>query len=200
MRDKRADDRGPVEVDGSTEASVRDQQTVNASGERLEPTIEGVLLNTPAVHVDHRGRVFEFYSGPSAFWAEPIVFGHVSSVRPNAFKGWGLHFYKDDRYTLISGEILVVLWDSRMDSSTRGVVQRVFLSPDMNRQVLIPAGVWHAMINLSSVEAFVINMPTQPYDHANPDKVRLARTSPVVPVDLADFFPGQFDILREHPC
>lgn len=189
-----------MEVDGSIQESVRDQQTVTASGERLEKVIEGVLLVSPAIHVDHRGRLFEFFSGPSEFWTEPIVFGHVSSVRPDAYKGWGLHFDKDDRYTLISGEVLVVLWDSRVDSSTCGLVQRVFLGPDMERQVRIPAGVWHAMINLGTDEAFVINMPTRPYNHAHPDKVRLARTSPVVPVDLADFFHSQFDISSEHPC
>ena len=139
-------------------------------------------------------------SSPGWISSDPVVFGHISSVRPNCVKGWSLHFHKNDRYTLVSGEVLVALWDARLDSPTHGIVQRVYLAPDSVRQVLIPAGVWHAAINLGIDEAFIINMPTQPYDHASPDKVRLSTRSPLVPVDLADFFPSQFDSSREKEC
>lgn len=189
-----------VDLDESANQAAQDQQTVTPAGETVTPSIDGVVVLAPAVHVDHRGRLFEFFSGPDHFWTDPVVFGHISSVRPHCIKGWGLHFHKNDRYTLVSGEVLVALWDARLDSPTHGLVQRVYLAPDSVRQVLIPAGVWHASINLGNEEAFIMNMPTQPYDHASPDKVRLSASSPVVPVDLADFFPSQFDSSREQVC
>ena len=189
-----------MELDESVEQAQRDRQTVTPAGARIGTAIAGVVELTPREHVDHRGRLFEFYSGPSDFWSDPLVFGHISSVRPHSIKGWGLHFHKDDRYTLVTGELLVALWDARLDSPTHGLVQRVYLAQEATRQVLIPAGVWHASINLGSAEAFVINMPTQPYDHAQPDKVRLSHKSPLAPVDLQEFFPRQFDSSSEHPC
>jgi dTDP-4-dehydrorhamnose 3,5-epimerase len=189
-----------MELDESAKHAAQDQQTVTPAGETVTSSIDGVVVLAPAVHVDNRGRLFEFFSGVGHFWTDPVVFGHISSVRPNCVKGWSLHFHKNDRYTLVSGEVLVALWDARLDSPTHGLVQRVYLAPDSVRQVLIPAGVWHAAINLGIDEAFIINMPTQPYDHALPDKVRLSTRSPLAPVDLADFFPSQFDSSREQEC
>jgi dTDP-4-dehydrorhamnose 3,5-epimerase len=189
-----------MELDDSAKQAAQDKQTVTPAGETVESTIDGVFVLSPTVHVDHRGRLFEFFSGVDHFWTEPLVFGHISSIRPRCVKGWGLHLKKNDRYTLVSGEVLVALWDARLESPTHGLVQRVYLAPDSVRQVLIPAGVWHAAINLGVDEAFIINMPTQPYDHASPDKVRLSTRSPVAPVDLADFIPSQFDASREQEC
>ena len=189
-----------MELDDSVRSAARDQQTVTPAGDSTQRTIAGVVSRSPKVHVDHRGRLFEFFSGPDDFWAEPVVFGHIFSVRPHCMKGWGLHFHKDDRYTLVSGEVLVVLWDARLDSSTHGLIQRVYLAPESTRQVLIPAGVWHASINLGAQEAYIIDMPTQPYHHAAPDKVRLSSTSPKAPMDLRQFFPGRFDSSLEHDC
>jgi dTDP-4-dehydrorhamnose 3,5-epimerase len=189
-----------MELDESAKHAAPDRQTVTPAGETVTLTIDGVIVLAPMMHVDHRGRLFEFFSGVNYFWVDPVVFGHISSIRPNCVKGWGLHRHKNDRYTLVSGEVLVALWDARLDSPTHGLVQRVYLAPDSVRQVLIPAGVWHAAINLGMDEAFIINMPTQPYDYASPDKVRLSARSPVAPVDLADFFPSQFDSSREREC
>ena len=191
---------GSVELDESAKHAVRDKQTVTPAGKKVASIIDGVVVLAPVVHVDHRGRLFEFFSGVDHFWAEPLVFGHISSIRPHCVKGWGLHLNKNDRYTLVSGEVLVALWDARLDSPTHGLVQRVYLAPDSVRQVLIPAGVWHAIINIGIDEAFIMNMPTQPYDHASPDKVRLSVGSPVAPVDLSNFFPSQFDSSREQEC
>ena len=189
-----------MEVDESARHAARDQQTVTTAGETVTSSIDGVVVRAPVVHVDHRGRLYEFFTGPDHFWTDPVVLGHIFSVRPHCVKGWGLHFHKNDRYTLVSGEVLVALWDARVDSPTHGLVQRVYLAPDSVRQVLIPAGVWHASINIGQDEAFIIDMPTQPYDHVSPDKVRLSARSPVAPVDLAGFFPSQFDSSREHDC
>ena len=190
----------PDQLDVSVADAVRDVAMVTPSGQRLEGVLHGVRTATPPVHVDHRGRLFEFYPGANEFWTDPVVFGHVFTVRPHAMKGWGLHFHKDDRYTLMTGEVLVALWDARVDSPTHGMVQRVYLSGEATRQVLIPAGVWHATINLADQESVLIDMPTQPYNHDAPDKVRLSWDTPLAPVDLADFFPTQFDPRREHDC
>lgn len=189
-----------LRLDSSVADAVRDDVTVRKSGERLEGALHGVRTFSPPVHVDHRGRLFEVYPGPSDFWTEPVVFCHAFSVRPFTMKGWGLHFHKNDRYCLTSGEVLVLLWDARLDSPTHGQVQRVHLSAEAVRQVLIPAGVWHATVNLTEHESMVLDFPTQPYNHESPDKVRLSWDTPLAPIDVQQFFPLQFDPSREHRC
>jgi dTDP-4-dehydrorhamnose 3,5-epimerase len=186
--------------DASVTDAARDVATVDSSGSSLDGNLAGVVTKSPAVHVDHRGRLFEVYPGRDEFWADPVVFCHAFTVRPHGLKGWGLHFHKTDRYTLMVGEVMVALWDARLDSPTHGQFQRVFLSAEGVRQVSIPPGVWHASINLVGMESMVIDFPTQPYEHANPDKIRLSWDTPLAPVDLAQYFPIQFDPGRERPC
>ena len=186
--------------DETVMAAVLDQQTVTESGESTAPHIHGVMTAKPVVHTDHRGRVFEIYPGQNEFWSMPVVYCYMFSVRAQLVKGWGLHLEKEDRYTLISGEMMTVLYDARTDSPTHGLVQRVYLSPDGVRQLKIPVGVWHANIGLGSTESMLVNHPTDVYHHANPDRLLLPWDSPKIPVDLAGFLPVQQCGPVAQPC
>jgi dTDP-4-dehydrorhamnose 3,5-epimerase len=104
-------------------------------------------------------------------------------------KGWGLHEHKIDRYTIISGEVLLFLYDSRPDSPTKGMVQRVVLSDRGTRQVIIPQHVWHLSVNLTNEEARLINFPTEVYHHEAPDRLLLPWDTEEIPVRVADFLP-----------
>ena len=180
-------------LDGTAAAADHDQATVSKDGQVLAPHLTGVVSHSPVNHVDHRGRVFEVYPGDqSDFWAAPVVYCYAFSVRTNQIKGWGLHQHKDDRYTLLAGEVLTLLYDARTDSPTHGMAQKVTLSPEGVRQLLIPAGVWHLNINLAPHESMLINHPTRRYDHANPDRLILPWDSRAIPLDVAEYLPRQF--------
>jgi dTDP-4-dehydrorhamnose 3,5-epimerase len=153
--------------------------------------IHGVSLDSPVNHVDHRGRVFEIYPGPSDHWTDPLVYCYGFTIRPNQTKGWGLHEHKVDRYTLINGEVLTLLYDARTDSPTHSVVQKITLTSEGVRQVVIPAGVWHLSLCLGDNEAVLINHPTRPYDHGKPDRLILPWDTDQIPVDVSSFFPNQ---------
>jgi len=182
-----------MELDSSqsVKAASADQATVTSKGEPLASVIHGVSQVSSPNHVDHRGRVFEIYSGLSNHWETPLVYCYAFTVRPNQTKGWGLHKKKDDRYTLISGEMLTLLYDARPDSPTFEVFQKVILTPQRNRQLRIPTGVWHMNICLGSEEALLINHPTDVYDHAKPDRLLLPWNTSEIPVDVSEYFPVQ---------
>lgn len=146
--------------------------------------IAGVIVEKLVEHPDERGRVFEFYSGSSDFWSTPLVWGHCFTIRPRGLKGWGVHLEKTDRYCLIAGEIMTVLYDSRVASATFGLVQEVILSPEGNRLLKIPPGIWHLNVNLTDDEAFVIDLPSEPYRHSNPDKLVLPWDTPEIPYTI----------------
>jgi dTDP-4-dehydrorhamnose 3,5-epimerase len=181
-----------LRLDETAAAAARDQATVTAAGRSLATSIQDVVTVVPVNHVDHRGRVFEVYAGaPDAFWKDPVVYCYTFTVRPKQTKGWGLHEHKDDRYTLITGEVLTVLYDARVDSSTHGLIQKVHLTGEGVRQLLIPRGVWHMNINLSTQESYLINHPTQVYEHGKPDRLLLPWNSDAIPFDVNSLFPNQ---------
>ena len=167
----------------------RDVATVTKDGRQLAREIEGVRVRTTINHLDHRGSVFEIFEGPNEFWTEPVVYAYQSSILPGQIKGWAVHERKVDRYTIITGEILIHLWDDREDSPTRGVIQRVVLSDRGARMLMIPVGVWHLLINLGDDEARLVNFPTEPYHHDRPDRLLMAWDAPESPINVADVLP-----------
>lgn len=174
----------PIDV-----AGTRDTQTVTKTGVSTAATIHDVKTRSTTNHVDHRGSVFEIFEGDMDFWETPVVYAYQFSVRPHQMKGWGLHERKIDRYTVISGEVLLFLYDSRVESPTRGVAQKIVLSDRAVRQVVIPQFVWHLSVNVGQEEARLINFPTQVYHHEAPDRLLLPWNSDDIPVDIAAHLP-----------
>lgn len=189
-----------MRLDDTAAAAVKDAQTVTPEGESVARTIDGVATVSPVNHVDHRGRVFEVYAGVSDFWQEPVVYCYTFTVRALQTKGWGLHLEKSDRYTLIHGELLTLLYDARLDSPTHGVLQKVTLTEQGVRQLRIPTGVWHMNVNLSESETFLVNHPTRVYRHAEPDRLLLPWDAPEIPVDVAAHFPVQLRHTHDGEC
>lgn len=181
-------------IHSSLEKAIKDVQTTNNDSTPIISNIDGVKILNPIVHNDHRGRVFEIWNGKNdvnTFWEKPIVYGYMFSLNVNQIKGWGLHEYKDDRYTLIKGELLTVLFDVRKNSKTFGLFQKVYLSENGNRSLNIPTGVWHSNINIAQTETMVINHPTKIYKHTEPDRLLLPWDTKEIPIDLTKFFPIQ---------
>ncbi len=160
---------------------VRDTQTVTSAGESVQALPAGVVFRDAVTHVDERGAVVELYDPRWGFHKEPLVFSYCFTARPGKVKGWAVHRRHDDRYFILFGEVEVVLYDEREDSPTRGLVAKVVLSEHRRRLMSIPAGVWHASRTLGQTDAVLVNFPTMPYDHANPDKYRLPLNDPRIP-------------------
>ncbi len=188
------------EFDESVAQALRDEQTVTKDGLSTAKSIDGLLTYAPVNHVDHRGRVFEIFPGVSDFWVDPVVYCYAFTVRPMQTKGWGIHLEKNDRYTLIDGEILNLLYDARLHSPTYGMTQKVILSAQSVRQVLIPVGVWHMNVNVSDREALLINHPTKVYKHESPDRLTLPWNTSAIPVDVSGVFPVQRQFEIECNC
>lgn len=176
-------------TDPSLAAATKDVQTVTPDGRPIARTIDGVKVRTTPHHVDHRGTVFEIFESVGDYWDEPVVYAYQFSVRPRQMKGWGLHERKTDRYTIISGEVLLFLYDARPESPTHGVSMKLVLSDRGVRQVTMPPFVWHLSVNVGAVDAHLINFPTEVYHHENPDRRLLPWNSPEIPVDVRAHLP-----------
>lgn len=159
----------------------RDPQTVTADGQDIRPIPEGVRFRDIVTLADERGTLFELFDPRWEWHDEPIVSTYMFTVRPGVAKGWAVHREEEHRYAMIQGELLVVLFDERDDSPTRGVVSEIVLSEHRRRLMVIPRNVWHAVRNIGSGDAMVINFATSPFDHANPDKYRLPLNNDRIP-------------------
>jgi dTDP-4-dehydrorhamnose 3,5-epimerase len=173
-------------LDLTLRSAVRDAQTVTPAGEVLRTPIEGVTSRPAVTHVDARGSVVEVFDPRWNWHPDPLVFAYCFTIRPGYVKGWNLHKLHEDRYFILQGEMELVLYDVRPGSSTYGRVDRIVLTENNRRLVNVPRNVWHADHNFGTRDVVVINFPTTPYDHANPDKYRLPIDSPLIPYK----FPG----------
>ena len=134
--------------------------------------INGVRIKLLKVIPDNRGRLFEMLRRDDPLF---IKFGQVycTTVNDGVVKGWHYHKKQVDNFVCVSGMIKLVAYDARPRSSTRGKINEFFLGIHNPLLVQIPSGVYHGFKGVSHPEAVVINIPTEPYNHKQPDEFRV---------------------------
>jgi dTDP-4-dehydrorhamnose 3,5-epimerase len=156
-------------------------QTVTSSGGRIEPVIDGVRVHPQVTQQDERGTLTEIYSPFWDFDDIPLVFVYTVTVRPGKVKGWAVHYEQTDRYFFYQGALNLVLYDARPESPTRGMVNELFFSEANRSLVLVPPHVYHAVHNVGTTDGLMINFPSHPYRHADPDKYTLPLRNDLIP-------------------
>ena len=162
-------------------AATKQAQSVTFEGKRIASSLDGATRRSVPTHVDDRGFLVELFNPAWDFVTQPFAYAYATTVRPNYAKGWGMHKEHDDRYFLLFGEVEIVLYDVRPESSTCGQISIVRMSEYDRGLLTIPAFVWHALRNLGAKDAVVVNFPTVAFDHENPDKYGLPLNTPVIP-------------------
>ena len=146
--------------------------------------IDGVKIKKLKVIPDGRGFLMEMMRSDDEVFEK---FGQVymTGVKKGAAKGWHYHKKQDDHFVCVFGKALVVLYDPRDESPTKGEVQEFILSEPTTEgeHVLlkIPKGVFHGFTAVDCDEARIINIPTEKYNYKEPDEYRCAWNSDEVP-------------------
>ncbi len=147
--------------------------------------IAGVVVKPLKLLPDERGFLMELLRSD-----EPVfeAFGqvYITGCRSGVAKAWHYHRQQTDHFTCVEGTALVVLYDGRDSSPTRGEVQELILdAPPCQRAdpilVKIPPLVVHGFTAVDCDEARIINVPTLPYRYADPDEFRYPWNSPEIP-------------------
>ena len=100
-------------LDQTLAAAAKDVQTATARGQAVNVMIDGVSIRDLPTLTDERGSVFELYDVRWAWHPDALVFAHCSTIRPGFVKGWGLHKEHEDRFVVVGGEAMLVLFDPR---------------------------------------------------------------------------------------
>jgi dTDP-4-dehydrorhamnose 3,5-epimerase len=109
---------------------------------------------------------------------DEIVQVHVTTTQPGRVRAWGLHRASSDRLFVVTGLVSLVAFDGRRDSPTRGVLNEFKVSERSPGLLVIPANVYHGWKNIGTVEAFIVNMPTEQYEYEAPDALDLPYDAP----------------------
>ncbi|KNZ70045.1 dTDP-4-dehydrorhamnose 3,5-epimerase [Thermincola ferriacetica] len=146
--------------------------------------IDGVKIKRLRVIPDERGRLMEMLRCDDDLF---IKFGqaYITTAYPGVVKGWHYHKKQTDNFVVVKGMMKVVLYDSREDSPTKGVINEFFMGEHNPILLQIPPYVFHGFKCISETEAMVVNFPTEPYNYDDPDEFRVHPHDNDIPYDWA---------------
>ena len=134
--------------------------------------IDGVRVKKLKVISDERGKLMEILRNDDEIFQQ---FGQVymTTTFPGIIKAWHYHKLQTDNFVCVSGKIKLALYDSRESSPTYKEINEFILGLEEPLLVQIPPLIYHGFKCISDTEAIVINTPTKPYNHSNPEEYRV---------------------------
>lgn len=114
-------------------------------------TIAGVIVVTPDVHGDNRGRFVETFRKEWLPGAAEMVQGNRADRKEGALVGLHYHLHQADYWYVPFGRALVVLHDLRASSETDGATLTLEIGEHDHRGVYIPPGVAHGFYALTDM-------------------------------------------------
>lgn len=129
--------------------------------------IDGVQVIPLRTIMDERGMVRHMMKCTDPHFSQ---FGEIyfSVIYPHAIKAWHIHKKMTLYYSVISGNLKIVLYDARKDSPTYGELQEIFIGEDNYALVIIPPYVVNGIKAIGNEKAILANCATIPHD---PDEI-----------------------------
>src|SRR4030042_421251 len=144
--------------------------------------IDGFAVRRAKVIADERGRLGEIMRADDP-WFEKFGQVYFTTTYPGVVKAWHYHKKQTDHFYVVRGTVKVALHDRRDDSPTRGTVHELYLGEHCPGLVRIPPGVEQGGMCVGDVEAVIVNIVSEPYDHKNPDEFRTDPHDNDIPYD-----------------
>lgn len=88
-------------------------------------------------------------------------------------KAFHWHRKQDDLWFVATGRAMIVLYDLRENSASRGQTQVIYAGKDDYKLILIPTGVAHGYKVLSDEPVLLFYHTTEPYNAKAPDEERI---------------------------
>jgi len=143
--------------------------------------IDGVLLYPLKVNRDARGYLVETLktSWPEIYSQErPFAQNYYSQTDAGTARDidkWHVHKNQEDRFIVISGNLVVAIFDPRVNSKTKGILNLFKMGEENgdNGQyiLLVPKETFHGFVVVGNKPAILTNYPTRLYDPADEGRV-----------------------------
>jgi dTDP-4-dehydrorhamnose 3,5-epimerase len=154
--------------------ATRDAQSVTADWMPAQaPAIHDVRFIEPRWVNKFNGRLVELFRRD--WFDDRVEIDQVFHVVLNAHRvsAWHAHEHTTDRLFVAAGHVHIVLYDSRVESPSRGRLMQLLVSEHRPQLVIVPPGIWHGVENVNSEPAVIVNMPDRAYEYEQPDHWRL---------------------------
>ncbi|MBI3302539.1 MAG: dTDP-4-dehydrorhamnose 3,5-epimerase family protein [Deltaproteobacteria bacterium] len=145
----------------------------------------GIQIKALKLLLDDRGFLMELLRSDDPIFE---VFGqiYISGCKPGVVKAWHYHKKQTDHFVCVLGKALVVLYDMREYSPSKGATEEFILEAPPCRDytpilLKVPPFVAHGFTAIDGEESRLINIPTLPYQQSAPDEYRLPWNSQEVP-------------------
>lgn len=130
----------------------------------MEIKIEGVEIKELVIHRDERGFFCELIRNSDSFFKNSFGQLSYSLVFAGVAKAWHLHRKQTDWVCALSGDIKLVLYDTRKKSKTYRKLMEVLMGQTHNlRVVKVPPGVAHGY-KIINGPAQIVYITSREYD------------------------------------
>jgi dTDP-4-dehydrorhamnose 3,5-epimerase len=138
-----------------------------------QQTIDGVKVKPLRVIADERGWLMEILRADEENLFTRFGQVYVSATYPGVVKAWHYHRKQVDNFACIAGMVKLVLIDTRIGSRTEGTVNEFFIGTHNPALIQVPNLLYHGWKCIGAEPSLVVNVPTAPYQHDEPDEYRL---------------------------
>lgn len=146
-----------------------------------ENHIQGVnLINLKQIG-DHRGSVLHMLRSDAQDFTQ---FGecYFSEIFPGAVKAWKKHREQTQNIAVPVGRILLVIFDGRDSSTTKGKHIEIELGrPDAYQRIRISPGIWYGFKCISTETALLVNCADHPHNKNESDV--MSYDDPAIPYE-----------------
>jgi dTDP-4-dehydrorhamnose 3,5-epimerase len=161
-------------------------QSVTSDWEIVDqPAIEGVAVHEIRSVPTSYGHLSEVWRADWGFDGEGVGQVFASSIEPGAVTAWHAHAATIDRLSVVTGQLLIVLYDGRRSSATYGAINEWRTGAVRRSLLVVPPGVWHGVKNEGAQPAVLLNAVDRAYSYDGPDHWSVASDSPSIPYDLS---------------
>ncbi len=172
--------------DWALEGMAQDEQSITSEWTLLNQTpIDGVVVrevrNVPTGY-GYLTEIFRRDWGLDEFGVDQVF---QAVIEPDFISAWHAHSITTDRLFVSHGRMIIVLYDSRDDSPTKGVVNTFRFGTVRPAMLVVPPKVWHGVKNVGTAAGILVNVVDHAYRYEGPDHFRL-------PADT-DRIPYRFD-------
>lgn len=160
---------------------TRDRRHMTRDWQREQTHIDGVEVREIRNVLTGYGRLTELYRADWKLAGHGVDQVFQVLLEPGEVSAWHAHAETTDRLFVSHGQMRIVLYDARQDSSTAGCVNEFLYGSARPAVVVVPPQVWHGVQNVASTPSLITNIVDRAYDYENPDHYRVPVDSPDVP-------------------
>lgn len=169
-----------------------------------ENLIDGVVLHKLKINSDPRGILVEALKTD---WTDvfdpkdlPFAMQYFSITKPNVARDenlWHVHKFQTDRFLVISGDMVVAIFDPKENSKTRGILNIFPMGEAQGNDgqflLLIPPETYHGFLTVGKKEVVLENFPTKLYNSSDEGRILYSEAG----VKLKDGIPFSWNLIRQ---